>query len=44
MQHGSILGDVNFFSTEHRVDVGLQAAFIGQRDEQAHRLIGDAMF
>jgi hypothetical protein len=44
VQHGSLLSNVDFFAGEHGVDALAQAARLCQIEEQAQRLIGDAVF
>ena len=43
MQDGALFGDVDLFAAEHGVDARAQAAFVGQLQQQAQRLIGDAV-
>jgi hypothetical protein len=40
VQHRAVLGDVDVLAAEHRVDAVPQPALLGQRDEEAHRLVG----
>ena len=43
VQNGAPLGDVDLLAREHRVDAPAQSRFLGQREQQAHRVVGDAM-
>ncbi len=41
MQHGPVLRDVDVLAPEHRVPPFRHPDFLGQLDEQRHRLVGD---
>jgi hypothetical protein len=41
VEHGAVLGDVDPLAGEHRLPPLGDAALLGQRDQQAQRLIGD---
>ena len=41
VQHGTVLRDVDVLAGEHRVAPLRHAALLGERDEQAQRLVGD---
>ena len=43
VQNGAPLGDVDLLAREHRVDAPAQPRLLGQRQQQTHRLGGDAM-
>ena len=42
MQHGAILGTVDFVAAEHRINVGAQAACLGEGEQKLDGLGGDA--
>src|SRR5229473_3529947 len=43
MQDGALLGDVDLITGKHRVDAFAQAGFLSQSQQEAHRLVRDAM-
>ena len=43
VQHGAVLGDVDLLAAEHRVDALAQPRLLRQRQQQAQRLVGDAV-
>ena len=43
VQHGAVLGDVDLLAAEHGVDALAQAALRGEVQQQAQRLVGDAV-
>ena len=43
VQDGTVLGDVDLVAAEHGVDAVAQTRPVRERDEQAERLVGDAV-
>ncbi len=43
VQRGPVLGGVDDLAAKHRVDPLTQAALLGERDQQAERLVGDSV-
>ena len=43
VQHGAMLGEVNFVSAKHGVDLRAQARLLGQLEEEAESLLRDAI-
>src|SRR5216683_5945291 len=43
MQDGALLGDVDLITGKHRVDMCAQAGFLSQPQQEAHRLVRNAM-
>ena len=43
VQDGPLLGNVDLLPSEHGIDAGLQAGFLGQPQQERERLIGDAV-
>ena len=43
VQHGAILGDVDFLAAEHGFDPPTQVTFLGQLEQQLEGLVGDAV-
>ena len=43
VQDGAVLGDVDLLAAKHGVDASFQARFLGQLQQQAERLVGDAV-
>ena len=43
VQHRAVLGAVDALAGEHGVDALAQAGLVGQRQQQAQRLVGDAL-
>ena len=43
VEHGPVLGDVDVLAAEHGVDAVAQTALLGERDEEPHGLVGDAV-
>ena len=43
VEDGPVLGDVDLLAREHRVDAGPQPGPLGEREEQPHGLVGDAV-
>ena len=43
VQDGAVLGDVDLLAREHRVDPGTEPGPLGQGDEQADGLVGEAV-
>ena len=41
MEHGAFFRDIDLVAPEHRVDPFAQPAFLGELEQQAHRLVVD---
>ncbi len=43
VQRRAVLGHVDVFAGEHRVDARPQTGTLGEREQEAHRLVGDEL-
>ncbi len=43
VQHGAVLGEVDLLTAVHRIDALAEPGLLGELDEQAHRLVRDAV-
>ncbi len=43
VQDGPLLGNVDLLPPKHGIDTGPQAGFLGQLQQELHRLVGDAV-